>query len=69
MIKRTISNTRIKRLPDHEQEVLEDPFYDPMIEALWSGNYGPWIVSVMQNMPLNATSLDLKWSVSEDRDF
>ena len=48
-------------LADHEQEVLEDPFYDPMIEALWSGNYGPWIVSVMKNVPMNATRLDLEW--------
>ena len=48
-------------LAAHEREVLEDPFYEDMIETMWDGNYGPWIVSVMENIPMDATWLDLEW--------
>ncbi len=48
-------------IASHEQEILGNPFYGDMVEALWDGNYGPWIVSVMEHIPMDATGLELAW--------
>ncbi len=45
----------------HYEEITEDPYLDLMLEALADRNYGPWMQSVLENPPLDATQLAFIW--------
>ena len=44
-------------LGDSADRILNDPYYEKMIEALWDDNYGPWIKAVIENHPKNSAKL------------
>ena len=43
---------------DHMDEFGENSCRDKMIEVLWGRNYGPWMKSVLDNPPLNASCME-----------
>ena len=44
-------------LGDSADRILNDPYYEKMIDALWDDNYGPWIKAVLENQPKNSAKL------------
>ena len=44
----------------HIQELKEDPVSEMMVKALWDYNYGPWMKSVLESEPLDASRLELE---------
>ena len=48
-------------LAQHKQELTGDPFYKPMIKALWNYNYGPWMKAMIEMTEYNAGELVLSW--------
>ncbi len=43
-------------------KIKNDPLYDVMLEALQDTNYGPWMQALMDNPPLDASSLQFNWN-------
>ena len=52
-------------LGSHAGEIKEDRYYEEMLKALWDKNYGPWMASVLENPPADATRLYISYEEYE----
>ncbi len=48
-------------LSSHYEEIKNDPYLEDMLNALKDYNYGPWMEYVLENPPVDATSLTFTW--------
>ena len=46
-------------LGSHAAQILSDENYENMIASLWNANYGPWMKSVLESEPLDASHLEI----------
>ena len=46
------------KMHDSYERIISDPAYDLMTEGLADTNYGPWIASMMEQMPPDASHLE-----------
>jgi hypothetical protein len=48
-------------LSEHRRELMDDPYYDQMIGALWDYNYGPWIKEMLETTKYSGRKLEVSW--------
>ena len=48
-------------LSEHKRQLMEDPYYDQMIDALWDHNYGPWIKEMIETTKYSGGMLEVSW--------
>lgn len=48
-------------LSEHRRELMDDPYYDQMIGALWDYNYGPWIKEMIETTKYSGRKLEVSW--------
>ena len=48
-------------LSEHRRELMDDPYYDQMIGALWDYNYGPWIKEMIETTKYSGRNLEVSW--------
>ena len=48
-------------LSEHKRQLMEDPYYDQMIDALWDYNYGPWIKEMIEKTKYSGRKLEVSW--------
>lgn len=48
-------------LPEHKRQLMEDPYYDQMIDALWDYNYGPWVKEMIEKTKYSGRKLEVSW--------
>lgn len=48
-------------LPEHKKQLMEDPYYDQMIDALWDYNYGPWVKEMIEKTKYSGRKLEVSW--------
>ena len=48
-------------LPEHKRQLMEDPYYDQMIGALWDHNYGPWVKEMIEKTKYSGRKLEVSW--------
>ena len=48
-------------LADHKKEILMNPVYPVMIDALWDTNYGPWMKATLETTARNAGSVEISY--------
>ena len=44
-------------MADHREEILSDPAWQDMLDALWDHNYGPWMAQTIENADYSANRL------------
>ena len=48
-------------LADHKKEILMNPVYQVMIDALWDTIYGPWMKATLETTARNAGSVEISY--------
>ena len=48
-------------LPEHKRQLMEDPYYEQMIDALWDYNYGPWVKEMIEKTKYSGRKLEVSW--------
>ena len=48
-------------LSEHKKELMEDSYYDQLIDTLWDYNYGPWIKEMIETTRYSARKLEVSW--------
>ncbi|MBR1855512.1 MAG: metallophosphoesterase [Oribacterium sp.] len=46
-------------LADHRPEIMADPNYKTMLDALWDHNYGPWMKEMAENTKYSGRQLEI----------
>ena len=48
-------------LSEHKKQLMEEPYYDQMFDALWDHNYGPWIKEMIETTKYSGRKLEVSW--------
>ncbi len=48
-------------LADHRPEIMTDPNYKAMLDAMWDHNYGPWMKEMAENTKYSGRQLEISW--------
>jgi len=48
-------------LADHRPEIMADPYYKAMLDALWDHNYGSWMKEMAENTKYSGRQLEIRW--------
>ncbi len=62
LFKKILLSTQDGTISHYYNEIKNDPYFDLMLEALSDTNYGPWIETMMESLPLDASYLTFEWS-------